>query len=73
MQQYVAKVRALLARFQEWSVTHVMREENIEADALENLGSLREIKESKSGTVVQLINSFLDIDGYYKVILASLV
>nr|XP_016511909.1 PREDICTED: uncharacterized protein LOC107829011 [Nicotiana tabacum] len=39
MQQYVMKVQALLARFREWSITHIPREENAEADALANLGS----------------------------------
>ncbi|XP_070057404.1 uncharacterized protein [Nicotiana tomentosiformis] len=39
MQQYLNKVQALLARFREWSIVHIPREENIKADALANLGS----------------------------------
>lgn len=72
MQQYVVKVRALLARFREWSITHIPREDNAEVDALANLGSSTEIQGSKSGTVVQLMNSALDID-YYEVNSTSLV
>nr|XP_016478348.1 PREDICTED: uncharacterized protein LOC107799722 [Nicotiana tabacum] len=43
MQQYVVKVQALLSRFREWSITHIPREENAEADTLANLGSSTEI------------------------------
>ncbi|XP_075099318.1 uncharacterized protein LOC142176137 [Nicotiana tabacum] len=39
MQQYVNKVQALLARFKEWSIIPIPREENMEANALANLGS----------------------------------
>ncbi|XP_070045345.1 uncharacterized protein [Nicotiana tomentosiformis] len=65
MQQYVIKVH-LLARFREWSITHIPREDNAEADALANLGSSTKMKRSESGTVVQLINSVLDANGYYE-------
>ncbi|XP_070034365.1 uncharacterized protein [Nicotiana tomentosiformis] len=67
MQQYVVKVQALLERFREWSITHIPREDNAEMDALANLGSLTEIKGSKSGMVVQLMSSVLDTDGYYEI------
>ncbi|XP_070035067.1 uncharacterized protein [Nicotiana tomentosiformis] len=73
MQQYVVKVQALLARFLEWSITHILREDNAEADALANLGSSTGIKGSKSGMVVQLMNSVLDTDGYYEVNATNLV
>ncbi|XP_075086167.1 uncharacterized protein LOC142168894 [Nicotiana tabacum] len=73
IQQYVVKVQALLARFREWSITHVPREDNVEADALANLGSSTKFQGSESGTVVQLMNSVLDTDGYYEVNLTSLV
>lgn len=73
MQQYVVKVQALLARFPEWSITYIPREDNAEADALANLGSSKEIKGSESGTIVQLMNSVLDTDGYYEVNSTSLV
>nr|XP_016483249.1 PREDICTED: uncharacterized protein Mb2253c-like [Nicotiana tabacum] len=51
MQKYVIKVQDLLARFREWSITHILREDNAEADALENLGSSTEVQGSGSGTV----------------------
>ncbi|XP_070049672.1 uncharacterized protein [Nicotiana tomentosiformis] len=73
MQQYVVKVHALLARFWEWSFTHIPREDKKEPDALANLGSSTKIKGSESGTIVQLMNSVLDIDGYYEVNSSSLV
>ncbi|XP_075099251.1 uncharacterized protein LOC142176084 [Nicotiana tabacum] len=73
MQQYMVQFQAMLARFWEWSITHIPREDNTEADALENLGSSTGIKGSLLGTVVQLMNSVLDTDGYYEINLASLV
>ncbi|XP_070050695.1 uncharacterized protein [Nicotiana tomentosiformis] len=73
MQQYVVKDQALLARFGEWSITHIPRKDNAEADALANLGSSTEIRGSESGTVVQLMNSVLDTDGYYEVNSTNLV
>nr|XP_033511325.1 uncharacterized protein Mb2253c-like [Nicotiana tomentosiformis] len=39
MQQYLNKVQALLSRFRKWSIVHIPREKNMEADALANLGS----------------------------------
>ncbi|XP_070046247.1 uncharacterized protein [Nicotiana tomentosiformis] len=73
MQQYVIKVHALLARLWEWSITHIPREDNAEADALAYLGSSTDMKGIESETVVQLTNSALDTDGYYKVNSTSLV
>ncbi|XP_075099008.1 uncharacterized protein LOC142175902 [Nicotiana tabacum] len=73
MQQYIVKVQALLARFREWSITHIPREENLETDALANLGSSMEMKGSDSGTVVQLMHSDLDADSYYEVNTTNLV
>ncbi|XP_070041518.1 uncharacterized protein [Nicotiana tomentosiformis] len=73
MQQYVVKVQALLERFQEWSITHIPREDNTEADALANLGSSTEIKRSEFETVVQLMNSVLNTDSYYEINSTSLV
>ncbi|XP_019267709.1 PREDICTED: uncharacterized protein LOC109244987 [Nicotiana attenuata] len=73
MQQYRIKFQALLARFQERSITYIPREDNTEADVLANLGSSTKIKGTESGAVVQLINSILDADGYYKVNSTSLV
>nr|XP_009776084.1 PREDICTED: uncharacterized protein LOC104225904 [Nicotiana sylvestris] len=59
MQQYVVKVQTLLARFREWSITHIPREKNAEADALANLGSSTKMKGSDFGTVIQLMHSDL--------------
>ncbi|XP_070035136.1 uncharacterized protein [Nicotiana tomentosiformis] len=73
MQQYIVKVQALLARFREWSITHIPREENLETDALANLGSSMEMKGSDSWTVVQLMHSDLDADSYYEVNTTNLV
>ncbi|XP_075084934.1 uncharacterized protein LOC142168174 [Nicotiana tabacum] len=73
MQQYIVKVRALLSRLREWSITHISREENAKADALANLGSSTEKKGSDSGMVVQLMHSILDADSYYEVNATNLV
>ncbi|XP_070050881.1 uncharacterized protein [Nicotiana tomentosiformis] len=73
MQQYVVKVQALLARFREWSITHISREDNVEADALANLGSMTEIQGLELGMVEQLMNSILDTDGYSELNSTSLV
>ncbi|XP_019234378.1 PREDICTED: uncharacterized protein LOC109214869 [Nicotiana attenuata] len=56
MKQYVVKVQALLARFSELLITHISREENVEADALANLGSSTEMKASESGTRNEIID-----------------
>ncbi|XP_059289502.1 uncharacterized protein LOC132043029, partial [Lycium ferocissimum] len=56
MQKYLEKIQVVLQRFKEWTMQHVPREQNTEADALANLGSLVGIEEFNSGTVVQLMN-----------------
>ncbi|XP_070057204.1 uncharacterized protein [Nicotiana tomentosiformis] len=73
MQQYVNKVQALLTQFKEWSIIRIPREENMEADALANLGSSTKMKGFGSGTFVQLLHSILDVDGYYEVNSTNLV
>ncbi|XP_070057073.1 uncharacterized protein [Nicotiana tomentosiformis] len=73
VQQYLIKVQILLARFREWWITHIPREENVEADALTNLGSSTKMKGSDSGTVVQLMHSALDVDVYCEVNTTNLV
>ncbi|XP_075087659.1 uncharacterized protein LOC142169661 [Nicotiana tabacum] len=67
MQHYMNKVKSLLARFREWSIIHIPREENIEVDALANLGSSTEMKGSDSRTVINNLHSILDVDGYCEV------
>ncbi|XP_070036539.1 uncharacterized protein [Nicotiana tomentosiformis] len=64
MKQYLNKVQVLHARFREWSIVNILREENVEADALANLGSSTKMKGSDSGTLVQFLHSVLDVDGY---------
>ncbi|XP_070020404.1 uncharacterized protein [Nicotiana sylvestris] len=39
MQRYLDKLQETLHRFKEWTLDHVPREQNSEADALANLGS----------------------------------
>ncbi|XP_070045022.1 uncharacterized protein [Nicotiana tomentosiformis] len=73
MQQYVNKVQALLARFREWLITYIPREENVETDALANLESSTEMMGSDSGTDVQLLHSILDVDSYCEVNTTNLV
>nr|XP_009793467.1 PREDICTED: uncharacterized protein LOC104240336 [Nicotiana sylvestris] len=57
----------------EWSIVHISREENMEVDALSNLGSSIEIKVANSGMVVQLLYSVLDVDGYCEVNSTNLI
>lgn len=45
----------------------------MEADVLAHLGSSTELKGINSGSVVQLIHSVLDMDGYYEVHSRNLV
>nr|XP_016438231.1 PREDICTED: uncharacterized protein LOC107764205 [Nicotiana tabacum] len=73
MQQYVNKVQALLTQFKEWSIIRIPREENVEADALANLGSSTKMKGFGSSTFVQFLHSILDVDGYYEVNSTNLV
>ncbi|XP_070042658.1 uncharacterized protein [Nicotiana tomentosiformis] len=64
LQQYLSKVQALLSQFREWSIIHIPREQNMEADALSKLGLSTEMKGSDFGAVVQQLHSVLDVDGY---------
>ncbi|XP_070004849.1 uncharacterized protein LOC142163290 [Nicotiana tabacum] len=73
MQQYLNNVQALLTRFREWSIVHILREENVEAGTLANLGSSIEMKESYSGSVIQLLHLVLDMDEYYEVNSTNLI
>nr|XP_016477327.1 PREDICTED: uncharacterized protein LOC107798804 [Nicotiana tabacum] len=73
MQQYVVIVQTLVALFREWSINHIPREENTEAYALANLGLSTKMKGSDSGTVVHIMHSVLDVDGYYEVNTTNLV
>ncbi|XP_070011370.1 uncharacterized protein [Nicotiana sylvestris] len=59
MQKYLEKLHVMLHRFKEWTLNHVPREQNSEADALANLGSSTE-EDIVLGTVVQLSRSVVE-------------
>ena len=63
MQQYRNKVQVLLSQFMEWSIIDISRAEIVEAD----------MKGSDSRTVVQLLHSVLDVDGYCEVKSTNLI
>ncbi|XP_070004704.1 uncharacterized protein [Nicotiana sylvestris] len=54
MQRYLDKLQIILYRFKEWTLDHVPREQNSEADALANLGSLVKEDNIVPGAVIQL-------------------
>ncbi|XP_070052500.1 uncharacterized protein [Nicotiana tomentosiformis] len=60
MQRYLDKLHVSLHRFNEWTLQHVPRDQNSEADALTNLGSSVEEDELKIGEVVQLMRSVVE-------------
>ncbi|XP_070025279.1 uncharacterized protein [Nicotiana sylvestris] len=60
MQRYLDKLQVTLHRLKEWTLQHVPREQNSEADALANLGSSVEQDEISSGTVVQFSRSVIE-------------
>ncbi|XP_070049240.1 uncharacterized protein [Nicotiana tomentosiformis] len=59
-QRYLDKLQVTLHRFKEWSLQHVPRDQNSEADALANLGSSVEDNELDSRAVVQLMSSVVE-------------
>ncbi|XP_070015705.1 uncharacterized protein [Nicotiana sylvestris] len=60
MQHYLDKLQVTLHRFKEWTLDHVPREKNSDADALTNLGSSVEEDDIVPGTVVQLSKSVIE-------------
>ncbi|XP_070021490.1 uncharacterized protein [Nicotiana sylvestris] len=60
MQRYLDKMHVTLHRFKEWTLDHVPREQNSEADVLANLGSSVEEDEISPGTIVQLSRSVVE-------------
>nr|XP_016509430.1 PREDICTED: uncharacterized protein LOC107826898 [Nicotiana tabacum] len=58
MQRYLDKIQIALRHFEEW--THVPREQNCEADALENLASSAEEEDLLPGIIVQLFKSVVE-------------
>ncbi|XP_075079964.1 uncharacterized protein LOC142165273 [Nicotiana tabacum] len=60
MQRYLDKLQVTLHRFKEWTLDHVPRRQNSEADALANLGSSVEEDDIIPETVVQLSRSVVE-------------
>ncbi|XP_070003295.1 uncharacterized protein [Nicotiana sylvestris] len=60
MQRYLDKLQVTLHRFKEWTLDHVPREQNSEADALANLGSSVKEDDIIPRTVVQLSRSVIE-------------
>ncbi|XP_070009629.1 uncharacterized protein [Nicotiana sylvestris] len=60
MQRYLDKIQVALRRFKEWTLVHVPREQNNEADALANLGSSIKEEDLLLGAVVQLFKSVVE-------------
>ncbi|XP_070044910.1 uncharacterized protein [Nicotiana tomentosiformis] len=60
MQRYLDKLQVTLHRFKEWTLQHVPRDQNNEANDLSNLGSSVEDNELDSGVAVQLIKSIVE-------------
>ncbi|XP_070013798.1 uncharacterized protein [Nicotiana sylvestris] len=62
MQQYLENVRDFIKQFQTWKVTQIPRDENVEADTLDNLASAEDISSNESASVIHLFHSVLDLD-----------
>ncbi|XP_070013387.1 uncharacterized protein [Nicotiana sylvestris] len=60
MQRYLDKIQVVPRHFKEWTLVHVPREQNSEADALTNLGSSVEEEDLLPGVVVQLFKSMVE-------------
>ncbi|XP_070025305.1 uncharacterized protein [Nicotiana sylvestris] len=60
MQRYLDKLQVTLHQFKEWTLEHMPRDQNSEADALANLGSLVDDDEFSSRTVVHLMKSVVE-------------
>ncbi|XP_070025093.1 uncharacterized protein [Nicotiana sylvestris] len=60
IQRYLDKIQVTLHRFKEWTLDHVPREQNSEADAFANLGSSVEEDDIILGTIVQLSKSMVE-------------
>ncbi|XP_059290110.1 uncharacterized protein LOC132043654 [Lycium ferocissimum] len=60
MRIYLEKLQVVLHRFKKWTLKHVPRDQNNEADALANLGSSVESEGFNSGVVVQLMSSIIE-------------
>ncbi|XP_070020301.1 uncharacterized protein [Nicotiana sylvestris] len=71
MQRYLDKLQVTLHRFKVWTLDHVPREQNSEADALANLGSSIEEDDIVPRTVVQLSRSVVE-EGHAEINYTSL-
>ncbi|XP_070055630.1 uncharacterized protein [Nicotiana tomentosiformis] len=70
--RYLDKLQVTLYQLREWTLQHVPRDQNSEADALANLGSSVDSDEFSSGAVVQLMNSVIE-EGHAEVNSTSLI
>ncbi|XP_070055031.1 uncharacterized protein [Nicotiana tomentosiformis] len=71
MWRYLNKLQMVLHQFIKWTLQHVPRDQNSEADALANLGSSVDSDEFNSEAVVQLMSSVIK-EGYVEVNSTSL-
>ncbi|XP_070005582.1 uncharacterized protein [Nicotiana sylvestris] len=71
MRRYLEKLQVTLHQFREWTLQHVPRDQNSEADVLANLESSIDSHEFSSGAVVQLMNSVIE-EGHAEVKSTSL-
>ncbi|XP_070041077.1 uncharacterized protein [Nicotiana tomentosiformis] len=71
MRRCLDKLQVTLHLFKEWTLQHILRDQNNEADALANLGSSVDDDEFSLGTVVQLMKSVVE-EGHGKINLTSL-
>ncbi|XP_070054204.1 uncharacterized protein [Nicotiana tomentosiformis] len=60
--QYLEKARELVRQFQSWKIVQILREENVEADALAKLALVTEVTSEKNAIVIHLFHSALDQD-----------
>ncbi|XP_070002656.1 uncharacterized protein [Nicotiana sylvestris] len=60
MQRYLDKIQVTLHRCKEWTLVHIPREKNSEADACANLGSSVEEDDLLPGAIVQLSKSVIE-------------
>ncbi|XP_059290704.1 uncharacterized protein LOC132044232 [Lycium ferocissimum] len=60
MRKYLDKLLVVLHGFKEWTLEHISRDQNNEADALANLGSSVEFEGFNSGAAIQLMSSIIE-------------
>ncbi|XP_070040336.1 uncharacterized protein [Nicotiana tomentosiformis] len=71
MWRYMDKLQVTMHQFKEWTLQHVPRDQNSEADVLANLGSSADSDEFSSGAMMQLMNLVVE-EGHAEVNSTSL-